>query len=436
MQGAKLRFEPWWWEAAPPAPPAEAPTLPRQVDVVVVGAGFCGLSAALGLARAGREVLVLEAGAAGSGASTRNGGQVGSGNQKFAFETLVQRYGEAQAQALVREGVGMLDYTEAFIRQEGIDCHFQRCGRFRGAVLPRHYARMERELELWRRRAGVRFEMVPPERMDSEIRSPRYHGGALLPDDAGLHPGLFHRGLLERVRSAGGRVIEYTPVLGLEADSAGHRVNTTRGGIRAREVLITTNGYTGRATPALHARTVPVGSAMIATEALDPARVRALMPGGRVYGETLRVFHYFRASPDGRRILFGGRVGHLPGPDDPEAYAHLYRMLVATFPELAGVGISHCWSGCLGFTHDGMPHIGRHAGLWYALGYNGSGVSRSTWFGHKVALKILGRPEGATAFDALPFKPFKLRFAAPVGVLGVESLYRVRDALDARTADA
>lgn len=426
-----VKFTPWWWEAAPPRP-AREPALPREVDIAIIGSGYNGLSAALTLARAGRHPVVFEAGVAGAGASTRNGGQVGSGNQKFPFARLVELHGEDKAQALVREGVAMLDYIARLVAEENIDCHFERCGRFRGALLRRHYEGMQRDLEDLHRRAGVRYEMVPPERTAEEILSPRYQGGALLPDDASLHPGLYHRGLLERAQSAGALLLEHTPVVTVRSEGARCRVITGRGSIEAREVIVTTNGYTGRATPGLRARTVPVGSAVIATEELAPEHVLALMPRRRVYGETARVFHYFRPSPDGRRILFGGRIGRLVPQNSTDAYEHLYRSMVRIFPDIEGVKVTHCWSGHLGFTQDGFPHLGKQDGLWYALGYNGTGVSRSTWFGHKVALKVLGHPEGRTAFDELPFERFAFRFAAPVGVAAAESLYRVRDAVDAR----
>lgn len=421
-------FTPWWWEAAPrPVLPAAA--LPEGADVAIVGSGYTGLSAALTLARAGRAVVVLEARQAGCGASTRNGGQIGSGNQKFTVARLVAQYGEAKARALVSEGAAMLRYIAELIETERIECHFRRVGRFRGAVRPSHYAAMARDLEDLKRFAGVEYFMVPRPEQHKEVGTDFYHGGSVLPQDGALHPGLYHQGLLDRVLAAGALVLEHTPVTALQPRGTHTRVLTARGAIEAGAAIVATNGYTGPGLMPFHRRLVPIGTAIIATETLEPSLMQRVMPAGRVYGNTARVFHYFRPSPDHKRMLFGGRVGRLAAEDSPRAYAHLQREMVRVFPDLRGVRISHGWSGYIAYTTDVFPHLGCHDGIWYALGYCGTGVSRSTYFGHKIALKVLGDPAGCTAFDDLAFNEFSWRWAAPVGVAAVEGWYRLQDAL-------
>jgi len=442
-----MQFTPWWWLAAPPsAPPATPPALPAEIDVAVIGGGFTGLAAALTLARAGRGVLLLEAGALGCGASTRNGGQVGSGNQKFAARTMIARYGRERAVALLREGTQMLEHAATLVAEQGIDCHFARVGRFRGAARPAHYEGMAREMEDLQRLAGVEFEMLPRAAQRREIATDAYHGGALLPNDAAVHPALLHRGLAERAAAAGALLVDHNPLCAIERDGAGFRLRSARGELRAGAVVVASNGYSGAALPALRQRTVAVGSSIIATEELPAERIAELLPGGRVYGNSARAFNYYRASPDGRRILFGGRSTGLlnstgdavPGVESAtnwRQFRHLYRDMLAVFPQLDGVGVSHAWHGWLGFTRDGLPsaarlQFGEHAGIWYALGYCGSGVSRSLWFGRKVALKLLGDKRGDSAFDGLDLRPFALRPAAPLGAAATTTWYRLRDALE------
>jgi len=425
-----VKFAPWWWEAAPPAARGTLP-LPKQVDVVIVGSGYTGLSAALTLARAGREVLVCEAGVPGYGASTRNGGQLGSGNQKFPVAKLVAGFGERKARELINEGVAMLRFICDLIRREDIDCHLAEVGRFRGAVHPDHYEAMARDMENLRRVANVDSFMVPRAEQHREVATDIYHGGSVLPGDAALHPGLYHRGLMRCAEQAGARVVSYTPVTAVERDSGGFRVCTERGEVQARHVIVATNGYTGRSMPLLRRRIVPIGTSMIATEALDPDRVAGLLPTGRVYGNTARVFHYYRPTPDTRRILWGGRTGRLAPQDHPRAFTHLYKDMLRTFPSLEGTRISHCWSGYIAYTADVFPHIGCHDGIHYATGYCGTGVSRATYFGHKVALKVLGDEDGHTAFDDLDFRRFRLHSLSPLGVPLVESWYRLCDFVQA-----
>ena len=422
------RYTPWWWEDAPREHDTPAP-LPKEAEVVIIGSGFTGLSCALTLARAGRGVLVLDAAAPGHGASTRNGGQVGSGNQKFKVAELIGMYGAERALRLLNDGVAMLDHIEALVRDEGIDCHFVRCGRFRGCAEPGHYQAMARDMEALHKFAGVESFMVPRDEQAREVGSDFYHGGGVLPNDASLHPAMYHAGLLARVRAAGATVIGQSAVEGLERERQRVRVRTARGDVAAGEVVVATNGYTSRATPDFHDRLVTPASAIIATEPLSPELMDTLLPRRRVMGETRRVFHYYRASPDGRRLLFGGRSNYLASPAKPRAYVHLYRAMVALFPQLEGIRVSHAWSGRIGYTVDQFPHIGGRDRVWFALGYCGTGVSRSTWFGHKLALQILGDPAGRTAFDELDFQVFPSPRIARRVVPLVEAVYRLRDRL-------
>lgn len=423
---SNMTFRPWWHENLPVLPQLDS-RFPENADVVIIGSGYTGLSAALTLAHAGRDVLILEAGSPGFGASTRNGGQVGSGNQKFRVQSLIALYGREKAKALVRAGSEMLRYIEDLIESESIVCHFKKVGRFRGAVRPAHYESMARDMEDLKRFAGVEYFMVPANEQRTEVGTDIYFGGSVLPHDAALHPGLYHRGLLQRVLQSGGQLQTETRVTGLTSNRSSFDVHTTRGVLTAGEVLVASNGYTGSELPDFKSRLVPVGTSMIATEELPEELMLDLMPTSRVYGNTARVFHYYRPSTDGRRLLFGGRIRRLVAQNSSSAYQHLQREMNHVFPVLSGYRITHGWSGYIGYTKDVLPHLGCHNRIWYAAGYCGTGVSRSTWFGHKVALKILGKDEGKTVFDDLPLSPFRFRRAAPLGVALFESWYRFRD---------
>jgi len=426
-----VKFSPWWWEAAAPRP-ARSLGLPESTDVAIVGAGYTGLSAALTLARAGRRVVVLDAEAPGYGASSRNGGQCGSGNQRFSAAELIGLYGERKARELVTQGRSMLVHLGDFIDRERIDCHFSRVGRFVGAVLPRHYEELARNAEDMRKLAGIESHTVPAAEQHTEVGSDFYQGGVVLPGDGSLHPALYHRGLLQRVEEAGVEVVDHTPVTGLRIDSGQATLQTDRARMRARSVLVATNGYTGAAFAQCKRRVVPIGSAIIATEALDPALVRRLMPRNRVVGSSARVYHYMRLCTEGRRFLWGGRVKGSNAPGSASGYVHLYRDMLRVFPELAGTRVTHCWSGYVAYTRDVLPHLGQRDGVFYAMGYCGSGVVRATYFGHKIALKILGDKEGRTAFDDLAFRPFPGHALARRMVPVVTEWYRFRDWLERR----
>lgn len=421
---ASVAAKPYWWDAAPrPEAPGQPP--PPKADVAIVGSGFTGLSAALTLLDKGRGVIVLDAGVPGFGASTRNGGQVGSGNQKFRVKRLIELRGEAKAAALLREGTRMLDYIEHLVTAEKIDCHFRRCGRFRGAMRPEHYEAMARDMEDLKRVAGVESFVVPRAEQRSEIGSDVFFGGSVLPHDASLHPALYHAGLMQRVEARGGVVIGHAGVRHIARDNDGFWLETDAGPLRCRDVLIATNGYTSGLVRPLQRRIVTVRSGLIATAELPADVMTRLMPKGRVYGNTNRVFYYFRGAPGENRIVWGGRAGRASGMG---AYRHLARDLLAVFPDLGDIAVTHAWDGQIGYTHDELPHLGRMAdGFHYAVGYCGTGVSRATYFGHKIALQMVGDPHGRTAFDDLAFPAFPAHPIAKRAVPVVEAWYRFRD---------
>ncbi len=425
-----VRFEPWWREAAPPSTPSLEP-LPARIDVAVIGAGFTGLSAALSLARAGRGVLVLEAGDPGNGGSVRNGGMVGSGH-RVGFGELAPKYGRQAAIDILKEGMASLDFTTGLIERENIDCQWVRSGRFRAAWRSTDYETLAREMEEVRGLIGLDADMVPRSEQHREVVTDSYHGGCVYHAHGALHPGLFHQGLLDRAREAGAQVAGDTPVTAITKNGPGNGKNVTiatpRGAIEARDVIVATNAYTGPATPRLRRRIVPVGSYVIATEPLDPGVVDGIIPNRRMIVETRFRHCYYRPSPDGRRIIFGGRAA-LRMIGETASAAVLRSLMVGLFPALADVKISHSWSGSVGFTRQTLPHIGGHDHIFHAMGYCGSGVAMAPYLGHKAAMKVLGSDEGRTAFDGLPFSAVPFYTGTPWFLPFLDAYYSYKDRL-------
>ncbi|MGI9205010.1 MAG: NAD(P)/FAD-dependent oxidoreductase [Woeseiaceae bacterium] len=403
---ANLKSEPYWWDAAPRIVEA-SPPLPSQVEALIVGAGFSGLTTARTLAKAGKPVLVCEAGFLGCGASTRNGGMLGPSFHKLGVDGLSAHYGEARSHAILRESIGFVDFLQALLEEEGIDCKFAQVGRFRCASRPSHYDEMARSLEQQISATGIEAELLPKERVREEIGSDSFYGGVRYKIDGLLQPAKYHDGLVHVVRKAGGIIAAETDVLGIEKKPGGFRVTTSRGTVEARQVAVCTNGYTKKVTQWFRRRLMPIRSAMIATEPLQPELMDRLMPMRRCYGDSRRIMAYYRPSPDGRRILFGGRAS---SRDNGPLNAKLLReSMLEIFPELKDTRITHSWSGLVAYAFDHVPHLGEHDEFHYAMGYCGSGVARSSYFGTKLGHKMLGNhSEGATAFDDLPFntKPF------------------------------
>jgi glycine/D-amino acid oxidase-like deaminating enzyme len=396
-----FKTQPYWWDAAPRPKPAERP-LPASADVAIVGSGYTGLSAALTLARAGRSVVVLEKDAAGQGASTRNAGFVGR-TFKHSFPELLATKGPDYAIGVFRELQAAFNYVVGLIQDEKIECGFRRCGRLVVANAPHHYDQIAGMLALKRKYLGEAFEMVPKGELHRELASDLYHGGAVLPELGSVHSGLYHQGLFDRATTAGAQIVDHTEVRAI-ARSGGKEfvLSTDRGELRARDVMVATNGYSGPAVAHLQRRVIPFRGFMVATEKLAPEVVDAILPHWRTTHDWHNDLDFLRRSADGKCLLLGGLTG--TGSDDLPAMARRLRArLLRILPQLRDVRLSHAWSGYCCATFDMYPHIGQVDGIHYAMGYCFAGLPAGTWFGHKTALAILGSPEARTVFDGRPF---------------------------------
>jgi glycine/D-amino acid oxidase-like deaminating enzyme len=395
-------YTPYWWEEAP-RPELPQSDVIQSCDAVVIGAGYAGLSAAMELARAGRSVQVFDKDRAGEGASSRNGG-IGSGNLRISFSRLIQTHGMERAKAMYGEGVAARDDLTRFIEEENINCHYAPVGRFTGATRAEHYEGLAHNSDLLRKHFGLDTFAVPKSELQTEIGTEVYHGGVIRNDIGGVHPALLHQGLLERALGAGVTVHAHTAVHGIRGEAGNFDVSTARGTVKSKDVIVCTNGYTGAGTPWLRRRVVPVPSLMIATEPLSADLMDKLVPKRRMLGDTNHVHHYFRPSPDGTRILFGGRTNGALTVDGPVDHRQLQQKMVRIFPELENVGLSHIWWGYVAMNRDHLPQFVIKDGIYYPTGFCGSGVVWARWFGRKAALQILGDSAGKCAFEGQPFK--------------------------------
>ena len=419
-----LNPEPYWWDAVPRTATDLAP-LPKTVDVAIVGSGYTGLSAALTLARAGRSAAVFEKDRLGEGASTRNGGMA-SGGIRMRFSRMIELFGEADAAAIYGEGVAARDDLARFLETEKIDCDFAKTGQFYGLCQPAHYDGLAREADLLNRHFDIGAAMVAKADQQSEIGTDFYHGGMTRPDIGGLHPGKFHDGLLACVRATDAQIHGQTEVTGIARDGDRFEVRTARGIVSARDVIVATNGYTGGALSWLYRRIIAVPSQIIVTEPIACSLMDRLMPKRRMIGETRNMYHYYRPSPVGTRIVFGGRAG--AHSDDPKVkYRHLRRNLLELFPDLHDVAISHSWWGYTGFTFDFLPKIAVEDGVHYAAGYCGSGVVWARWIGARTAQRILGLPEAQSVFAQRAFQTRPLYCGRPWFLPAVVAWYSMMD---------
>ena len=422
---------PYWWEAAAPGPlPRSA--LPGRIDVAIVGAGFAGLSAAWVLARAGRSVAVFDAMHPGEGASSRNGG-ITSGNIRPGLDVLARRFGEKTAYAIEAEGKVARDFLRDLIQTEGLACDYKLTGAFSGAFGFDQYDAAARAAEGLGKRLKIDIYAVPHAEQYSHIGSDLYRGGIVRTDIGGLHPAKFHAELLRITLAAGASVHGHTPVTGLRRDGDNFDVATPRGKVRARQVLVCTNGYTDRALPYLQRRLVPVRSRIIATEELPPQTMDRLMPKGLMMGEKREMGFYYRPSPDGRRILLGGRDSSRRG-DPLHPTLRLRAGLAEIFPELGNVRLTHSWFGNVAMHRDMVPRLFEHDGMLFATGFCGSGVVWAPWVGSRAAHRLLGTKAGKSAFAFRPPAAIPLYRGDPWFLPAVLKGFEMQDKIAMRRA--
>jgi glycine/D-amino acid oxidase-like deaminating enzyme len=414
------------WTSNTPMPELSLQSLPSRVDVLVVGAGYTGLSAAHETAAAGRSTLVLDAGAMGAGCSSRNGGQVAY-SIKPSLGALTSKHGADLALRICREGFDAIAYLRE-LAGGGMDCGWRRDGCFFGAHTAKRFSRMVTEAENQPRGLEQRISIVPKAEQAAEIASDFYHGGCVYPDDASVDPARLLLSLLKRATGRGATVVDRCPVHAIKSGRDGFEVLTAHGIVQAGQVLLATNGYSGALSPWLRRRVIPIGSYQIATEVLGTERVRSLIPNGRNIVDSRRVVVYFRPSADGQRIVFGGRAA-LAERDPLACVPRLQQMMESVFPQLKSVRVSHAWVGWVAYTFDTLPHLGRHEGIYYCMGYCGQGVPLAPYFGMRIGQQMLGMAEGRTALDGLPFPSRPYYRAKPWFLAPSVLAYRAMDAI-------
>jgi len=419
-----FKAQPYWWDATP-RPDLNDQSLPQTAEVLIIGSGYTGLNCAIQTVRGGLDTLVIDAESAGWGCSSRNGGQI-SGEIKPGYEELRRKHGAQKAFDLVKEARNALEWVGDFIRSEDIDCEFVQCGRFQAAHNSYQFRQLARQVE--NQPKGLEQPLTIVERKDqaSEIDSDYYHGGLVIGNHCSLDPAKYHQGLLDAAIASGCTVVSECAALNIQPDSNGFCVTTSKGVVNAKNVVIATSGYTGAVTPWQRRRLIPIGSYMLATEQLNPARAEKLMPGKRVFSDSRKLVVYFRRSAEGNRVLFGGRVSVFES-DPVKSAPALRREMLRIFPQLEEVKLTHSWMGFVGFSFDYLPHLGEQDGLFYAMGYCGSGICLASYFGNRLGLQVLGKAEGKIAFNDIKFQTRPFYTGTPWFLSTAVKYYQARD---------
>jgi gamma-glutamylputrescine oxidase len=398
-----------------------------RADVVVVGGGVAGCSAALHLAKRGYRVALLEARSVGFGASGRSGGQTIFG-LAVSQKTLAAAVGLHDARRLFDLSVEALDLTRSLINGYAIDCDYHP-NHVHVAVKPRHL----QELEDWARELHEQCDypsarLLNRDELRAHVRSERYLGGLVDPRSGHLHPLKYTRGVARAAETADAKIFENSQVLRY-VDGPEVTVHTAQGSVRCAHLVLCANAYIGALAPPLARRILGVGTYIIATEPLGEERVRALLPSNAAIADINWILDYFRRSAD-HRLLFGGRVSY-SAVQPPHLAESMRTRMLRIFPTLADVKVAYAWGGYLDITMNRAPDFGRLApNVFYLQGFSGHGMSLTGLAGKLVAEAVAGSAERFDVFARIPHRDFPggRLFRRPSLMLAM-LYYRLRDLL-------
>lgn len=420
-----------YYEASVTRPPTESALLGTwHTDVVVVGGGFAGLSAAIELRQRGFEVLLLEADRVCSGASGRNGGQaiVGYACGQAPFEQQLGADVARQAWDMAQQGIDLLDKR---ILEHRIECDRVK-GYLYVADSPHKAQQLQIEMAYLEKTHQLTSQVVTGAAVRDFIDSPKYHAAAYETASGHLHPLKYGLGLLRAAQELGVRVFEKTSVLEMSRNTPAV-LSTPQGFVHARWVVLAGNcmlsQHSPTLAPELTPRIMPVGTYMVATAPIDPALQQRLIPSNAAVCDNNFVLDYFRFSAD-HRLLFGGRVSYTT-MTPPKLRDALASSLSRVFPNLAGTAIDHVWGGFVDISMNRAPDFGRLAPhIYYLQGFSGHGVALTGLAGQLTAEAIAGQAARFDVFSRLQHRPFPGGPALRTPSLALAMLwYRLKDAL-------
>jgi gamma-glutamylputrescine oxidase len=402
----------WYEDTAGPRPQYPALDGDRTCDVVIIGGGFTGLSAATHLAKAGSDVVLIEAHRFGDGASGRNGGQLGTG-QRAWVEEMEAEYGFTRAKALFDLAEEAKTHLLEFAAVNKINIDYMP-----GQMSVAHKKRYVDDYKAHAETMASRFSYPHISFMDAKetaerLGSTRYFGGDRDTGTGHIHPLKLVIGTARAAAEAGAHLFENTASTGIASMGGKVRVTTPTGTITAQKCLIAVNAYGGALEPISAAHIMPIGSFIGATVPLDA--FPGILPGGEAVDDSRFVVRYFRKSKDGR-LLFGGR--EIYGVNDPkDIHIHIRRQITELYPALKDIEITHGWGGYVGITMPRKPFVREvMPNVISAGGYSGHGVMLSNFVGKLYAETVAGNRDRLKLIEDLkiPAFPGGRRLRAPL----------------------
>ncbi|MEJ2513340.1 MAG: FAD-binding oxidoreductase [Anaerolineales bacterium] len=422
-----MKLTPLWTEQFQPDDVVLNNDLPMEAEVAVVGSGYTGLNAAIEMGKAGIDVVVLEQETIGWGASSRNGTMLTPG-LKAKQKDIKRWYGAEKQKELWQWSVDAVNHVTNIIQEEQIDCDYSINGMAYLATKPSHAEMVRSYGEFLDKEFGYKStQWIPADQIEQEIGSKVFYGALIDNLGSRLQPAKYVGGLAKAAQNYGVKLVNYSRVEKITRLPGKFTLNTGKGILQAKKILLATGGYTTNLVPKVKQGIFPVGSYIIVTEPLPESLQKELSPKNRVFYDSKIFLNYFCLTPDGRMML-GGRANLSPNLDLQKSSKLLHDRLVEIFPQLSEIPITHSWTGKLGISFDQMPHIGNLDGIYYAYGYSGHGISIGSYLGKEVGELISGKKK-SSVFMEIHHPKYIFASLSPMYLPFVSTYFKIKDQL-------
>lgn len=380
------------WQFSSPTEPPQTSALNEHLktDVAIIGAGICGLSAALHLSQKNVDVICIEKHTIGWGASGRNNGQIIPG-LKLDPNDVIKTLGNELGDKLVRCSGDAPDLAFSLIKQYAINCDAVQQGWIQPGRSSSAIKAIESRVEQWLHYQAP-VEMLPENTLGCRLGTDWYKAAWLDKRGGSVNPLAYTYGLANAAIKEGADIYTSSPVVSIEKETNQWRIKTASGEITASRLLICTNAYGDEINDKLRRSVVPVRTAQIASKPLSKKDWQRILPKGEAASDTSRLLTSFRITPD-KRLSMGGSYA-TGGDETPILFEKLKQASVERFPFLQDAEWEYQWSGYLAITPTHLPHIFELDKDCFApIGCNGRGIAMSTATGKAMCELITGNSD-------------------------------------------
>ena len=424
-----MKTYPYWWEFYKPYHFKNCEVNNTSYDLVVVGAGYTGLCAAVQATSRGLNTLLIDQFALGEGASTRSAGMVSGGLNLGKKINLFKEYGNETANKFIQESINSYEYLEDQINDYQDVVSFQKTGRLVLAHSKKKFNALKQKASLLNSISNLEIQII--ENLENEIVNDYYKGGMLVGNAASVNPAKLYKFFLDKALLNKVNIFCPCKLLSHQKINQSYELQTAEGKIKSQYLIIATNGYSEKDIGNEHYNIIGVPSYIAATNILGQEKVRKILPKLRMYSDSKNDLYYFRPSPDHKRILFGAFPIWAYGMENSKLVKSFFQKKIKqTLPNIGNFSIEYIWGGKVGVTFNTLPMLKKIDNKIYVFGCNGSGVALMPYLGYQAANILTTNQNSSLTISKIKNEKnyFKYIIAKLLPLLGF--YYRFRENLE------